>query len=183
MSGFPERRKIHSSTRGFTILELVLVIVVITISAGLFIVNTDNMIRSMGKESPTDVLFHAIRQARLLAVTGKTPIYLSYDREEGAFLLRDYTGDTVVDLPMGPDNLEYVEDVKLWPVEPMPLRANTRGNQEFSVADQPIAVMHFAPTGVSSFVAVELVNDPQIADSDWILVDPFSNGELKGALR
>ena len=183
MSGFPDQGKVQPSRQGFTIIELVLVIAVIALSASLFIVNADKAIQMIGKESPTDVLFKSIRQARLLAVTGKTPIYLTYDRESGVFQLRDYTGDIVKDYPMGPENLEFVEDVKLWPIESMPLQSNIRDSQEFSVADRPIDAMHFTPNGISSFVAVELVNDPQIADPDWILIDPFSNGELEGTLR
>ena len=183
MSGFSERRTTLRPLNGFTVLELLLVIAVITLSAGLFIVNTENTIRSIGKESATDVLFNAVRQARLTAVTGKTPVTMSYDEDTGDFLLRDYSREIIYRFPLGEDNLKSIETVRFWPIAPMPIQNSTRDYREFSVVDRPADAMHFVSTGVSSFVAVEIVYDPQIAEPDWILLDPFSNGELEGELR
>ena len=183
MSGFTERRTLNHSSSGFTVLELLLVMAVIALSAGLFIVNTESTIRTIGKESATDVLFNAVKQARLTAVTGKTPVTLSYDVDTGDFLLRDYSREIIYRFPMGEDNLESIENVHIWPIAPMPLQNTTRNYQEFSVVDSPAESMRFVSTGVSSFVAIEIIYDPQIAEPDWILLDPFSNGELEGVLR
>ena len=183
MSGVSERRTSLHPFNGFTVLELLLVIAVIALSAGLFIVNTENTIRTIGKESATDILFNAVRQARLTAVTGKTPVTMSYNAETGDFLLRDHTREIIYRFPFGEDNLKSVETVRFWPIAPMPIQNSTRSYQEFSVVDRPTDAMRFVSTGVSSFVAVEIIYDPQIADPDWILLDPFSNGELEGELR
>jgi prepilin-type N-terminal cleavage/methylation domain-containing protein len=183
MTGFPQNRGVHIPHNGFTIFELLMVLAIMALIVGLFVANIDNAIRAVVRESPTDTLLKVVRQARLVAVTEKKPVSLDYNEETGEFLLRDHTQTVFYRLPIDKEDLKFIENLRFWPIAPMRLQGNRRTYEQFSKVDNPVERMQFAPTGVSSFVAVEFVYDPQVAEPGWILLDPFSNGELEGELE
>lgn len=179
----PPSREMTRYNKGFTILELLMVLAVMGIALGLFVFNVEKAIDSVVKETVNDVLFKSVRQARLAAVTEKKPVYLSFDESIGAFQLTDHTGYAFAQYPIDERDFQQLETIRIWPILPMHMRASGRSYQEFEIAESSIARMQFEPTGISSFVAFELSYKTGISDSIWILVDPFSNGKLEGDLK
>ncbi|MBK8475610.1 MAG: type II secretion system protein [Opitutaceae bacterium] len=76
-----------SRVRGFTLLEVMLVVALIAVAGTMFLVSVE----SLGKSSPADefegAFWRAMAQAREQALTSRRPVELAFDPEAMGFLL------------------------------------------------------------------------------------------------
>ncbi len=88
-----------SQVRGFTLLEVMLVVALIAVAGTMFLVSVE----SLGKSSPADefegAFWRAMAQAREQALTSRRPVELAFDPEAMSFLLAGTGGDRSVPLP------------------------------------------------------------------------------------
>ena len=80
-------RKANNTHTAFTIIEVLLVIFLIGLVAGLFAVNFDILLTSMGKKRPEQILHNALCESRYQSIQEYAPVYLSFDEKKSAFLI------------------------------------------------------------------------------------------------
>ena len=78
--------------RGFTLIELILVIALIAVVGGLMVVNGSAILKGLGDEPVERILQKAVREARFQAASLKEPSRLIYDDEEGILKVNADTG-------------------------------------------------------------------------------------------
>ena len=81
--------------RGFTVIELIIVIALIALVGGLVVINAQAILRGLGQEPVERVLQKAVREARYQAASLKEPVTLSYDDEESALEIFSETGQSL----------------------------------------------------------------------------------------
>lgn len=94
---------INSRKKAFTILEVLMVVALIGLIAGLFALNFDVLIRSIGKKRPEKVLYNVICEARYQTIKEHTPVYLSFDKSKNKFIIfKEKAGKPLVEMKMEP---------------------------------------------------------------------------------
>ena len=78
--------------RGFSLIELVLVIALIALAGGLIVVNAQAILGGLGEEPVERTLQKAIREARFQAASLKESAFLRYDEESGSLQIYSETG-------------------------------------------------------------------------------------------
>jgi prepilin-type N-terminal cleavage/methylation domain-containing protein len=78
--------------RGFTLIELIIVIALITLAGGLIVVNARAILSGLGEEPVERTLQKAIREARYKAASLKEPTLLRYDEDTGMLEIFSETG-------------------------------------------------------------------------------------------
>lgn len=78
--------------RGFTLIELILVIALIALVGGLVVVNARAILGGLGDEPVEMILQDAVREARFQAASLKQPTYLAYNEEAGSLRVLSETG-------------------------------------------------------------------------------------------
>lgn len=91
--------------RGFTLIELIIVIALIALVGSLVVVNAQGILRGLGEEPVERILQKAIREARFHAASLKGETFLRYDEETGRLHVHDETGSTLASF-----NLQGKED-------------------------------------------------------------------------
>ncbi|MEM7671788.1 MAG: type II secretion system protein [Verrucomicrobiota bacterium] len=81
--------------RGFSLIEIVLVFALIGVATAVTIVNFDMLGESGNSEPPENVALHAIRTARIAAISEQEWTYLSWNKEERAFEISTLNGNVV----------------------------------------------------------------------------------------
>ncbi len=81
--------------RGFTLIELIIVIALIALVGGLVVINAQAILRGLGQEPVERVLQKSVREARYQAASLKESVYLSFDEEESALEVTSETGQTL----------------------------------------------------------------------------------------
>ena len=76
-----------SRSRGFTLIEIVLVLALIALGSGLIIANFIAFTDRGDSEFLVDVLHRAIREARFVAAADRTTTALFYNAENGSLIL------------------------------------------------------------------------------------------------
>ncbi len=171
---------------GFSIIELLMVLAVIGLAVGFFILNIDNAIEGVTRESPGEVMLKSFRKARLMAVTEKQTVFLSYNSELDRFELR--TGnrnstEVIASYDLDEADKGNMDAVNFWPIEPFSEQTTRRKYEVFEHLPVPFAAVRFEPSGISSFIAVELGYAPEISEPVWMLMDPFSSAEINAEVR
>ena len=92
--------------RGFTLIELILVIALIALVGGLVAINAEAMLRGLSEE-PVDRIFQkAVREARFQAASIKEPTFLRYDGESGVLEISTETGRSLASFRTTPADSE-----------------------------------------------------------------------------
>ena len=78
--------------RGFSLIELIIVIALIALVGGMIVVNAEAMLRGLGEEPVERILHKAVREARFQAAYLKEPTQVRYDEETLSFVLDTQTG-------------------------------------------------------------------------------------------
>ena len=171
---------------GFSIIELLMVLAVIGLAVGLFILNIDNAIEGVTRESPGEVMLKSFRKARLMAVTEKQTVFLSYNSELDRFELRTgnrNSSEVVASYDLDEADKESMDSVNFWPIEPFTEQSTRRQYEVFEHLPLPLMAVQFEPSGISNFIAVELGYAPSISEPVWLLMDPFSSAEINAEVR
>lgn len=95
----------QTGRHGFTLVELLLVLALMSLVATLFIANSSNLFRSQEK-TMNDVFWQAVQASRLQAVEGDRTVELRYDSKKNEVLWG--TGETVGNLPWPGKKLEFM---------------------------------------------------------------------------
>lgn len=80
-------KKASNKKSAFTIIEVLLVIFLIGLVAGLFAVNFNVLIKAIGKKRPEKVLYNALCEARYQTIQEHAPVFLKFDKDKSAFLI------------------------------------------------------------------------------------------------
>lgn len=92
-----------SSSRGFTLIEILLVIALIAVSVSVVIVNFTAFADRGDSTSPQEVLTAAIRKARFIAAADRITTRLSYDEESGKLQIDPMGEQFPINSDFGPD--------------------------------------------------------------------------------
>lgn len=87
--------------KGFTIIEVLLALALMALVAGLFAVNFDVLLTSIGEKRPEKILHSAICEARYQALKEHTPMYLSFDEQSHSLVIfKDTIDKAIVAMPL-----------------------------------------------------------------------------------
>ncbi len=148
---------IRSRTSGFTLIELIVVIVVIGLVMGLAITRMDFMVPKYKiRGAARGVAFH-IKRARFQAVSTGKEVYIKYDLSRGRYWLLVAFPKTDEEAEEVPDEFEYSEVMR------KKLPDGIRFVNVIAGADQVysdgIATIRLSPFGSSNHVIVNLQDD------------------------
>ncbi|MGC9449886.1 MAG: prepilin-type N-terminal cleavage/methylation domain-containing protein [Oceanipulchritudo sp.] len=105
--------------RGFTLIELIIVIALIALIGGLVAVNAQAILRGLGEEPVDRILRKAVREARYQAASLKSPVQLAYDRESASLVLFSDTGQTLESFRTVPEDSEDPPDIEFEQILPV----------------------------------------------------------------
>jgi type II secretory pathway pseudopilin PulG len=157
---------------GFTILEILLVLLVLAGISTLFVANVDYIFRQQEEVSVENAFWEASREARLYAQLNRRPVTVRFDLEESAFLLES-GGERVRAFPAASET----SDGRTIQVEFVQERARNelvlvRGQL---VDTRPIEQVVFYPDGSSTQFWIEVAVG---GDRRQIRVDPWTGAEM-----
>ena len=89
--------------RGFTLIELIVIIALIALAGGLVAINAQAILRGLGEEPVDRTLQKAVREARFQAASLKSPVTLRYDEETGILGIYSEIGTLLASFPTGPE--------------------------------------------------------------------------------
>lgn len=90
--------------RGFSLVELIIVIALIALIGGLVAMNAEAILRGLGEEPVDRVLRKAVREARYQAAALKEPTTLRFDEETATFIVNDAAGAELAAFSTGMDD-------------------------------------------------------------------------------
>jgi prepilin-type N-terminal cleavage/methylation domain-containing protein len=153
--------------RGFTLIELIIVIALIALVGGLVVINAEAIFRGLGEEPVDRILRKAVREARFQAAYLKEPVQLSFEEEDAVFLVTGAGGQSLARFETGLEDTTndlYVEFEQILPEEGL--------NRNNSPETAEIDVVTFRPDRSSTpFQAI-------IDEDRWsytLRFDPFSD--------
>ena len=97
--------------RGFTLIELIIVIALVALIGGLVVINAEAIFRGLGEEPVDRILRKAVREARFQAAYLKEPIRLSFDEENSVFHLTGSGGQGLATFKTGEEGTS--EDIEV----------------------------------------------------------------------
>lgn len=89
--------------RGFTLIELVLVIALIAVAGTLVVANADALLRGLGSETAERTLQKAVQEARFLAASQRENTQLRFNRESGDLEILAEDGGRLAAFTLAPD--------------------------------------------------------------------------------
>ncbi len=153
--------------RGFTLIELILVIGLIALIGGLVAVNAEAILRGLAEEPPERILQKAVREARFQAAHLKQPVLLRFDEEAAAFRVRGADGSDLATFKTGLENA--APPLRLQFEQILPGRGMDRPDREQTA---PIDAVTFRPDRSSTPFQAVLRN---AGGSFTLRFDPFSD--------
>jgi prepilin-type N-terminal cleavage/methylation domain-containing protein len=161
--------------RGFTLIELVIVIGLIALVGGLIVVNAQGILRGLGSQPAERILQKAIREARFQAATLKESSFLQYDSESGRLFITSSRGEGLAEFMMPGDSTGVPPEVTFEQV--LPVAGNERpGDAETS----PILLVVFRPDRSSTPFQAKLTDS---SGSFTLRYDPFSSIVIRDSRR
>lgn len=165
--GHPPGSGRASPHRGFTLIEILLVLALIAVVAGLAVARFETLAAALSRK-PIAVRFHeSLREIRLSAREDKATLLLRWDEEARALNVEDTDGNIQSTQPFN----EYpeLESIAFYPAEPDP---SLRGSVTLNYSREPIPSLRFEPNGASQRVRVEIETEDETIR---YLLDPFSS--------
>lgn len=90
--------------RGFSLIEIVVVLALIAIAGTLVVVNAEGMLRGLGSEPNERIFQKAVREARFQAASLKENAFLSYDDESGMLSIFNEGGQLLAEFTISRDS-------------------------------------------------------------------------------
>ena len=151
--------------RGFSLIELVVVIALIALVGGLVVINAEAILRGLGEEPVERILQKAVREARYQSASLKESTFLSYDQEAGILKITSETGESRAEFALAPESQKDKPGLSFEQILP-------GQGLEFSREETyPIEQVVFRPDRSSTPFQVEI----DLGSAAFILrYDPFS---------
>lgn len=86
---------VTGNQKGFTLIEILVVIAIAAILATLTIFNIDNLIRAFSSKSSRFVLEETLQEARIQALSRKESVFLYLDSEAAKWVVSSKTGEII----------------------------------------------------------------------------------------
>lgn len=160
--------------RGFTLIEILLVVALIGMFSAIFVVNLDALLRQSEVSAVESAFWEAAREARTRALIERRPQSLRFDEETMAFVVEEAGGVNRVEYPIDQD--DWAPGTRL----EIHLQKRVPPSQFSLVAGdlidvRPIAAAHFFPDGTCSPFLVEM----EVGAHDFTIeIDPWTGAEL-----
>lgn len=186
MSFVTFRGKRNYRSGGFTLLEVLSVMAVLAIIAGIITLNFDRLIAAAEFKPLDRVLLETIQEARIQAATEGYPVYLSYEPETEKFALTtrqrpEVAADTDDFLTITEPKVNRYGfrdsdgvQVLFYPKISKSTELSA-GDADFS--RDPVPALAFHPSGVSTPARIVIRQDG--ADDLEFVLDPMSSGPLE----
>ncbi|HKJ89857.1 MAG TPA: prepilin-type N-terminal cleavage/methylation domain-containing protein [Oceanipulchritudo sp.] len=118
--------------RGFTLIEIIIVIALMALMGGLIVINAQAILRGLGDEPVERILLKAVREGRFQAAYLKEPTQLRYDEERASFDIHTVNGRGLAAFPTGMEDSDSRLEVLFEQVLPDRglFRSNTRETAE-----------------------------------------------------
>lgn len=171
------RRRMASPA--FSLVEILLVLAIIVIGTTLFVSNAERLIDGMNEPTAEEVVDRAVKQARLVAVTGKSKVRLSYDVERRALLLTNSQGVELgsYSVPVEDERDELM--VRFREVQAQPYRSAGVWASGVELSPDVLDWMEFWPGGYATGCVVEVDHGRGDRVPSRIMYDPFSNARME----
>jgi prepilin-type N-terminal cleavage/methylation domain-containing protein len=105
--------------RGFTLIELIVIIALIALAGGLVAINAEAILRGLGEEPVDRILQKAVREARFQAASLKSPVTLRYDEEDGLLEVYSETGSLLASFPTLPEDSDAFPGIEFEQILPV----------------------------------------------------------------
>lgn len=158
--------------RGFSLVEILIVLALITVIGGLFVTNLDSIFDGLGDPPPPELLHKAVREARFEAASTKGTVYLSYDSESGKYKLSGQDGESIAELNSGLDTEYSSDQIEFFQILP------EKGLSSLNAGDGErvrIASVRFNPDRSSTPFVAKMEYDDIRSEHRY---DPFSDLEI-----
>lgn len=138
------------SRGGFTIVEVVLVLALIALVAGLFAVNFEVLLNAVSEKRPEKVLHDAICEARYQTLQEHSLIYLSFNQKDHQFQIsKPNSPQPLTTMPLN-------KEIQVT-ITPLPPAKYSKGHfEDPKESYKPIEKFAFAPDGSSQPVIITL---------------------------
>ena len=167
-SNYPRLNK--SRLLAFSLLEMLVVIALAALTAGVVATNFDSIIRSFERKAADTYLFEALREARYQANILKENCYLSFDPESASFILRANSAEKLDSFPT--QRKKDALEVSFFQLLPDSQLEGRYSPTQSSVAIKEITV---TPSGISTAAVVTIKEEN---NSENFQLDPFSSSEI-----
>lgn len=162
---------LRSGARGFTLVEMLLVLALLALLGGLVVTNIDGLMSGLGEKPLPEILRDAVREARFQAAFTKEPAFLVYDEESSALRVITAASAELARFPTGYDPEQDRIRVKFFQI--LPYRgAEVTGRYDHT----PTPFVTFHPDRSAMPFEVELEADGVTSMHRY---DPFSDVELE----
>ena len=152
--------------RGFTLLELIIVIALIALVGSLIVVNAESMLRGLGEEPLERIFQKAVREARFQAASSKDPAYLMYDKEDGKLVIFNDAGQDLAEFVIGKEGAKDNPEIEFEQILPAS-GLDSFGNEQTIEIKQVV----FRPDRSSTPFLVSIREDSEGFTQKY---DPFS---------
>jgi prepilin-type N-terminal cleavage/methylation domain-containing protein len=154
----------------FSIIEILIVLALFAVAAGLVVVNFDSLISSYTHQSAEGVFWNAFRKAREEAVARQKPILFKYDEAKRAFRLEDLQNELIAEFAL--DAKEAPLKVSIFP------RLPSNSIQEAKQPRPGEDALPFILCTAQGYSPPTMVTFEQDKILTHITLDPFSAGPL-----
>lgn len=151
--------------RGFTLIELIIVIALIALVGGLVVINAQAILSGLGEEPVERTFQKAVREARFQAAYLKESTYLSYNEEEGVLEIISETGKSLASFPVETDSGDDPPEITFDQILP------GEGLQRIRGDTIPVDRLTFRPDRSSTPFEVTIETDARDFTQRY---DPFS---------
>lgn len=156
-----------AACRGFTLIEILLVIALIAVAASVVLINFTAFADRGEETSPKEVLSAAIRKARFIAAAERTTTKLRYDNESGTLQIDPSGEQFPINSDFGPEGRG---EIRFFLIEPA---TGMRAFSDPNDAKLETTTVAFAPDRSSSPFIVEI--DTGEGSPTRLRFDPFSS--------
>ncbi len=160
---------------GFSLMEMIVVLALVSLLAGLVAVNYDAIISSFTQPSLEKSFFKAVRQARYQASVTKNHTILRFSDETYEFVILNENNEILEKVPSSFDPDEDTVTVSFLALSPS---LEDHSHWKWEKTEIALTSLNFTPYNVSTPCLVSLLSP---YDDTQVAVDPFSSFPLQEA--